>query len=426
MEDLIDKYKQDFELEILQEEIILKKYLKDEQEVVIPQGVTIIAENAFRYNKTIEIITIPESVTKINKMAFADCKKLNCIFFNAINCQDLTKDDVPFIDCVRFSDHYITKKYYELFFSEKPTTLYKVIIGKQVKRIPNYLFYNSNITSLEFAEDCVCQVIGAYAFYNCDFLKIIRLPNSLLQVETEGFGNHSSWDIYYNGNMADLLKVTFYDYGANPINRFNVFYLNNEPLESLDLVLDETITSIPKKACSSWKFLNSVTIKGQVAEIGESAFAYCENLKKIIFPSSLKTIGSHAFESCESLTEIELPNGLTLLKERAFSSCYNLPKITLPIGVTELNESAFSICSKMAKIDILGDITTIKESCFYACTGLKEITLPNTIKKIETLAFWSCENLTINFNGTKKEWKKIKKVRHWNKDCKIQLNFLKK
>jgi hypothetical protein len=49
-----------------------------------------------------------------------------------------------------------------------------------------------------------------------------------------------------------------------------------------------------------------------VGLIGDRAFAYCSNLKEVIFGTStvttLNTIGTNAFYSCTSLTKIDLGN----------------------------------------------------------------------------------------------------------------------
>ena len=54
-------------------------------------------------------------------------------------------------------------------------------------------------------------------------------------------------------------------------------------------------------------------------------------------------------------------------------------------------------------------ITVIKEYAFDNCTKLQSIQLPKSLKKIKNSAFLMCTHLsTINYNGTKEDWKKIK------------------
>ena len=55
---------------------VLKEYIGTGGDVVIPDGVTHIAEKAFSGYRTLRSITIPESVTEIGSFAFRACDAL--------------------------------------------------------------------------------------------------------------------------------------------------------------------------------------------------------------------------------------------------------------------------------------------------------------------------------------------------------------
>ena len=55
---------------------ILKQYTGPGGDVVIPDGVTTIGVNAFRWCKTVTSVTIPDSVTHISMGAFEGCSAL--------------------------------------------------------------------------------------------------------------------------------------------------------------------------------------------------------------------------------------------------------------------------------------------------------------------------------------------------------------
>ena len=51
---------------------------------------------------------------------------------------------------------------------------------------------------------------------------------------------------------------------------------------------------------------------------------------------------------------------------------------------------------------------------FRYCYNLTSITIPNSVTSIGDYAFEDCDNLkTIYFNGTKDQWKQVKKTRSW-------------
>ena len=66
-------------------------------------------------------VSIPNSVTSIGDFAFANCSGLKTIFYNAENCADVTANSEVF----------------GLW-----TSNLNIIIGKDVKKMPNYLFYS--------------------------------------------------------------------------------------------------------------------------------------------------------------------------------------------------------------------------------------------------------------------------------------------
>lgn len=62
----------DFEIE----SGVLKKYTGKGGDVVIPEGVTSIGENAFKWCRSLTSVVIPDSVTSIGTYAFYDCSRI--------------------------------------------------------------------------------------------------------------------------------------------------------------------------------------------------------------------------------------------------------------------------------------------------------------------------------------------------------------
>jgi hypothetical protein len=94
----------------------------------------------------------------------------------------------------------------------------------------------------------------------------------------------------------------------------------------------------------------SLTIEEGVSTVGNYAFAYLENLKKIALPQSMFSIGENAFRNC-NFNIIDLPDGLRSIGKEAFSRC-NLQSIHISENVTQIGEGAFSGNNKLKTIDV--------------------------------------------------------------------------
>lgn len=77
-----------------------------------------------------------------------------------------------------------------------------------------------------------------------------------------------------------------------------------------------------------WAFyfssVESIVIPDTVTEIGNLAFAKCENLAEVTLSEGLKTIGRNAFGGCTALKEIEIPASAEEIAENAFGSDTNV------------------------------------------------------------------------------------------------------
>ncbi len=110
----------------------------------------------------------------------------------------------------------------------------------------------------------------------------------------------------------------------------------------------------------------------KVTRIGDSAFARCDGLKKVIIPESIRTIGSDAFRYCTALTSVIISEGVTDIEDYAFYGCSGLTSITIPDGVTSIGESAFNSCSQLSSISIPESVISIGSSAFNGTLWLSD------------------------------------------------------
>ena len=177
--------------------------------------------------------------------------------------------------------------------------------------------------------------------------------------------------------------------------------INNDGKTIYYSVIDSATSQVavvesPDSYCGTINIPASVEHNGttySVTAIGESAFAWCNELIKVTLPNSITQIGKSAFWICEELTEINIPNSVTTIGESAFFKCMNITSINIPNNIIHIEDHVFSFCTNIKSFKIPDSVTTIGESAFQGCTNLKSITLPNSIKTIGNSAF-CCSGLT--------------------------------
>jgi len=271
---------------------ILFDYAGNNAEVVVPDGVHTIREEAFAYcTETLEKVVLPDSVTTIEKRAFADCKKLKEVQF-----------------------------------------------GQGLKEIGEYAFENCRelevISSLSFVE-----MIGTWAFWRCEKLEEIGSLDSLQQIGTDAFAL-TSW-------LETKQK-------ENPIVVCNGILIDGYTCTGAVKVPDGVESIAP--GAFAFSKIESIEIPESVISIGVGAFVDCYRLKSVSMADSVKVIEGGAFEQCIRLKNIRLSNGLQKIGDQAFRECKRLYNISFPESLTELGEDVFMFCEGMKFVTINPDM----------------------------------------------------------------------
>ncbi len=189
--------------------------------------------------------------------------------------------------------------------------------------------------------------IGDRAFYYCDGLTSVTIPDSITSIGVNPFVDCES--------LANI-KVS----------------LDHPALETIDGVLfsktDKRLVCYP---CASTE--EEYTIPQGIQSIGYAAFYDCSSLTSVTIPDSVTSIGDWAFYYCDSLTSVTIPDSVTSIGDYAFSWCYSLPIVTIPDSVTSIGDFAFSNCYSLTSVTIPDSVTSIGDDAFYNCTSLTSI-----------------------------------------------------
>ncbi|MCD7958046.1 MAG: leucine-rich repeat domain-containing protein, partial [Ruminococcus sp.] len=156
------------------------------------------------------------------------------------------------------------------------------------------------------------------------------------------------------------------------------------------ITIPDGVTSIGSLAFYQCFSLTSIIIPDSMTSIGSAAFHECTSLTSVTIPDSVTSIGSVAFRFCTSLTNIAVDennenyssiNGVLFDKNQTTLICYPAGKTnksyTIPDSVTSIGICAFGNCYYLTSITILDSVTSIGDDAFYYCTGLTNLTIPD-------------------------------------------------
>ena len=150
------------------------------------------------------------------------------------------------------------------------------------------------------------------------------------------------------------------------------------------ITIPEGVTSIGQEAFSFCIRLTDITIPEGVTSIGDEAFNACYSLTSISLPKSLKSIGNYGFRST-GLTSITIPENVRSIGGAAFDGCTYLKKVVLPEGITRIASKIFQNCTHLTSITIPDSVTSIGQAAFSGCTKLKSIVIPDSVIEINVI-----------------------------------------
>ena len=272
-------------------------------------------------------------------------------------------------------------------------------------------FKNATITKVTIPS--TVYFIGGQAFYHCENLTEITLPEGLQEISSSAFsgcpfttltipGTVTKIDSYGLEGLSSLQKLTF-AYSAEKLsmsgNEFNSTnnieelvidrdyrYGNNQSLGQNSVkkvTIGEHITRIPENACYRMS-LEELTIGANVTTIGNSAFMLCTFPEGYTFPfAQIKEIEDGGFYLCKKLPANLDLSSVEKLGGNAFRSCDYLTSITLGDNLTEIGGEAFYECKGLTTITIPASVMTIGDQAFYGCDNLTNIDIPYSTQQLE-------------------------------------------
>ena len=363
---------------------------------IIGTNVTSIGSSAFSQCTKLTAITIPSNVVSIGSWAFGGCSSLAEI---SITESTSNISSNSFVECsvqrINYSGNLEQwcKKQWSAGAISWSYTLY---IGGQ--KISNVVI-PSTITELREGAFAGCTSltsvtipgsvtrIGDAAFYGCTGLTSVTIPNSVTTIERSAFSgcsNLTSVTIHSNA-AVNVTGSTCYDSGPCIAGVSQIF-----GFQVKNIILGDSITSLPAKAFESLSNLTSITIGKNVKSIASNAFSGCSNITSVTW--NAKNCNGYNFGS--QVKTFKFGSEVVAVPASVCKGMTKLTSVTISNSVTSIGSEAFSGCTGLTSITIPGQVKTIGASAFSGCTGFTSATIPMNVTNIGTNAFSGCTNLT--------------------------------
>ena len=325
----------------------------------VPDGVTTIGREAFRFRDELKSLTLPPSVKTIEDMAFESCKK-----FESINLEYVTQKGRSIFNATPFESGQNIDDYdgfLSIHLNGKEAVITKASAKTPAKvRIPETIVnegkeyavveiddeaFNSNTEIESVSVPGTVRRIGSRAFMDCPNLKEVSLKNGLTSIGDNTFAN------------------------CRKLERIK---------------LPSTLESIGRFAFTRTS-IRTLAIPASVTEIGNNIALDCKNLKSISVNSRnsvydsrkkcnaiIRTDGNILLQGCNST---RIPDGIEIIGPYALAGMPGFKASEIPSSVRLILKMAFSFCTSIETINIPSSVVYLDGKPFFGCSSVKAITV---------------------------------------------------
>ncbi len=287
--------------------------------VVIPEGVTIIGEEAFYNRSDVTSVQFHAGVKEIGQSAFNGCTGLT-----ELNLPDQLEEMGPyaFRGCTGLTQLTLPGSMGSTGINsfDSCTSLESVTVGEGMTNVSSSF---KGCTSLKRVQlPSTLDTISESAFYGCTSLAELKIPANVTYIGSWCFRNCTSLaELELPAGLRYLKDGAFE--GCTKLRKVNL-------PSGLNRLYYDTF-----KNCAS---LASVTVPDGVWEINSNCFEGCASLKEVYVPASVKEIGGldddggDVFAGCPQLTV----RGLTGTEIHKYCAAYGVPFAAADAGAESI------------------------------------------------------------------------------------------
>ena len=291
--------------------------------IVLPNTVTKINDEALKGNDNIVSITIPGSVKDIGNNAFEGCTKLEKVIFT--NPGQASNNLL-----IRVSAFQNCKKLTEC---EIPARAYQVV---------------GNI------------------FKGCTSLTEVKVNAANPYYFTQDGVLFGPALVNYEPQYNDAYALQSY-----PAGRQGAYTI---PSKVNGKEIDQIWTSGFEDASG----LTGITIPPSIGRLGTAAFEGT-GLTNVVIPDTVQQVDPAVFQNCTKLVSVKLPAGLAEIDQYMFANCISLQHVDMPDSITKINIYAFHNCTSLTSLALPKNLSSLSVGCFDKCINLQHVVVPPSV-----------------------------------------------
>ncbi len=242
---------------------VLYCYKGEDTEVMVPDGITTISDEAFAFQFLLESVELPDTLESIGTYAFLGCHSLKKLIIPS-SVTDISSYSVGY---------YCNNGIEGTFYVQSGM----VIVGE------------SDSVAVAYAkENGIGYVISDTLSGPCgdNLTWSMDLETSTLTISGTGaFSDDASKDEDGYSNYMDIVQ---------------------------NVVVEEGVTTLGYSAFSYFENLESISLPSTLQSIGRDVFYQCRKLRTVDLPASVTNIDTSAFQSCTALQEVNVEDGNTV------------------------------------------------------------------------------------------------------------------
>ena len=242
--------------------------------VILNRGLKEIGESAF-YKSKITEMTLPDSVCKLGRRAFEECRSLGSVKLSK-NLEEVF--DFTFDGCVSLKKLHIPRKLKEVGVSRGCRKLTTFTVGKGN---PSYIAQKGVLYSKSG------NIL--YAYPPGKKGEKYAVPGTVEKI----------WDSAFAGNR----------------------YLQ-------EIIMGNQVTYCGDSAFSGAASLEKITLSKELSVLGACAFSGCKKLQSVMVPDKVERIELATFRGCTAIKQITLGRKVKFVNTWNFDGCKNLQRLT--------------------------------------------------------------------------------------------------